>query len=117
MARRNPALPHRNAPSAHGWCISLLCASHFLALRLQDHNADSIPRWVTRATRWKVHEGYCAQVAGVEPKAIEEILAGNNCAATRERELIRGAVSLRISLNDDRSPDNRIAVLRKSVCQ
>ena len=53
-----------------------------LALRLQDHNADSIPRRVTKATWWKVHEGYCAQVGGVEPKVIEEILAGKGCAAT-----------------------------------
>ena len=89
----------------------------FLALRLQDHNADSIPRRVTKATWWKVHEGYRTQVAGVEPKVIEEILAGHNCAATRERELIRGTVDLRISLNDDGSPGNRLAVLRKGVCQ
>ena len=72
---------------------------------------------MTKATWWKVHEGYCAQVAGVQAKVIEEILAGNSCAATRERELIRRAVGLRIPLNDNRSPDNRIAVLRKSVCQ
>ena len=89
----------------------------FLALRLHDHNADSIPRLATKTTWWKVREGDRAQVAGVEPKVIEEKLAGSNCAATRERELIRGTVGLRISLNDDRSPDNRLAVLRKGVCQ
>ena len=88
-----------------------------LTLRLQDHNADSIPRRVTKATWWKVHEGYRTQVAGAEPKMIEEILASRNCAATRECELIGGAVGIRISLNDDRSPDNRLFVLRKGVCQ
>jgi hypothetical protein len=40
---------------------------------LQDHKADSIPRRVTKATWWKVHKGYRAQVGGVEPKVIEEI--------------------------------------------
>jgi hypothetical protein len=72
---------------------------------------------VTKAVWWKVHEGYRVQVAGAEQKMIEEILASQDCAATRECELIRGAVDIRISLNDDRSPDNRLAVLRKGICQ
>ena len=89
----------------------------FLALRLQDHNANSIPGRVTQSAWRKVHEGYRAQVAGVELKVIEEILARHNCAATRVRELIRGTVDLRISLNDNGSPDDRLAVLRQGVCQ
>ena len=89
----------------------------FLALWFQNHNADSVPRRVTRSAWWKVHERYCAEVGGVEPEVIEEILADHNRAATRERELIRGTVDFRISLNDNGSLENRLAVLRKSICQ
>jgi hypothetical protein len=42
-----------------------------LALRLQDHNADAIPRRVTESAWRKVHKWYRSYVTRVEPKVIE----------------------------------------------
>ena len=92
-------------------------SSWLLVLRLQNHDADAIPRRVTESAWRKVHEGYGAQAAGVEPEVIEEKLAGYSCAAARERELIGWAFCLGISFNDDRAVDNRLAVLREGVFQ
>jgi len=80
--RRNPILLDRQC-SIRAWIERRLALSEsFLALRLQNHNADSVPGRVTQSAWRKVHKRYRAQIARVEPKVIEEILAGRNCAAT-----------------------------------